>query len=298
MKTQEIIYTDAEFQEAENIVNANVIKNEITMFYLTLGQSGGSKNVRFVLYSLRLKTLSVHAGNPFSFCCVLADNLIEAAHKAKQYCGNTQIVIDFNKQNAIAAYSKWTPDVIRFGKNAGMKLSEVDNKYLLWIAKGCTIYNDEYKCWEQKNFGGDVLQSEAQKLCIEFNLGQIKDGKFYDNEYLKKLSDRESNKPIEAHYFAEKQKVTLELELVGIFGYESAFGYISIYKFKDNDNRCFTYKGSSSLKVSLTEQQDPDTCSRYVQVGDVLQLSGTIKHGNYKEIDSTFLQRIKINKKL
>lgn len=116
------------------------------------------------------------------------------SNNGKQYCYLTSftikkneyhIVSDLNKQNAIAAYSKWTPDVIRFGKNAGMKLSEVDNKYLLWIAKGCTIYNDEYKCWEQKNFGGDVLQ-----------------------------------------------------------------------------------------------------------------LSGTIKHGNYKEIDSTFLQRIKINNKL
>ena len=70
------------------------------------------------------------------------------------------------------------------------------------------------------------------------------------------------------------------MTIVKVTGYDSQFGYVNIITMTDKDNRAFTYKGTS-FPISA-------------EVGKVIQIQGTIKHGEYKETKQTFLQRVKV----
>lgn len=287
-ETIEKIYTDDQLAEAERIVSERVVHNDFSVFYLTLGQSGNSKDVRFVLYRLSLKGSPYQ--NPFTYHGPLADDLIEAAKKAKAICGSNPIVIDFGKQNVIKAYTRWTPDVIRFGKHSGVKLSEVDPKYLVWVAKGCPVYEEKYGGWVDMFFGGPEFQLEAQKVAIEKGLGVMHNERFMDIAYYEKVMERERLAKLEnnAHHETDKARIELKLTVKDVFGYESAYGYVKIYKMTDDDNRVFTYKGSKWLCREI------DGIDESVKAGDVIMVKGTIKHGTYKEQDVTYIQRPKI----
>lgn len=63
-------------------------------------------------------------------------------------------------------------------------------------------------------------------------------------------------------------------------GYESQFGYVQIITMSDSENRAFTYKGTRFPVV--------------VRVGDIIEIKGTIKHGEYKETKQSFVQRVKV----
>jgi len=286
MKRQEIQHSDEMLEQAQAIVSAGTIPNDRTLFILTLGQSEESKDVRFVLYRLLLKCESPHV-NPFKFEAILADDLIVAAKKAKSYCGNNPIEIDFGRQNKIAAWGKYTPDVVRFGKNYGNKLSECDEKFVVWVAKGCPLYSEEYQSWVNHHFGGEPFMQIARKVASELGYGLTveispNNFQFFGNEqyakYLEKKAMMESL--IHDHHDTQGQRVTKRLTIVKVAGYESDFGYVEIITFRDEENRVYTYKGTSYPTKAI--------------VGRTRNIMGTIKHGQYREQKQTFLQRIKI----
>lgn len=280
MKNQ-VIYSEAQLEQAQAIVDANVVENGISVFYVTLGQSGGSKDVRFVLYRLSLNCKSAHV-NPFAFQCVLADDLIEACQKAKSICGTNPIVIDFNRQNAIAEYQRWTPDVVRFGKNYGLKLSECEPKFVMWVAKGCPLFSEEHDCWCNHYFGGEAFMQIARDFAVENGLGIVDNDRFYSHEqYSKMMAKRQLMDSLKhGHHYPEGTKVSEPMTIVKVTGYDSMYGYVQIITMSDQENRVFTYKGSS-FPVS-------------VSVGDSIEIKGTVKHGEYKETKQTFLQRVKV----
>jgi ribosomal protein S28E/S33 len=71
-----------------------------------------------------------------------------------------------------------------------------------------------------------------------------------------------------------------KMTIVKKTGYDSQFGYVSIITMSDKDNKAFTYKGTS-FPVA-------------VSVGDIIEIKGTIKHGEYKETKQSFVQRVKV----
>lgn len=278
----QVIYSEAQLEQAQAIVDANVVENGHTIYYVTLGQSENSKDVRFVLYSLNLKTGSPHV-NPFQFCGVLGDDLIESCRKAKQRCGTIPIVIDFNRQNAIAEYHRWTPDVVRFGKNYGLKLEECDRKFVIWVAKGCPLFDESINCWCNHYFGGMDFMQTARDYATKMGFGVVENDKFYSLEqYEKMMAKKQALDAIKQdHYYSEGFKVREEMTIVKVTGYDSQFGYVNIITMTDKDNRAFTYKGTSFPIIA--------------EVGKVIQIQGTIKHGEYKETKQTFLQRVKVS---
>jgi hypothetical protein len=278
----EIIYTEAQLEQAQAIVDANVVDNGISVFYVTLGQSGNSKDVRFVLYRLALNSKSAHV-NPFSFQCVLSDDLIEACQKAKSICGNNPIVIDFNRQNAIAEYHRWTPDVVRFGKNYGLKLQECEPKFVMWVAKGSPLFSDDHQCWCNHYFGGEAFMQTAREFAVKLGYGVIYNDNFFSHEqYAKMMAKKEAFDAIkQGHHYPEGTKISEQMTIIKKTGYESQFGYVSIITMSDNENRAFTYKGTS-FPVP-------------VSVGDIIDIKGTIKHGEYKETKQSFVQRVKVS---
>jgi hypothetical protein len=268
-------------EQAQAIVDVNVVENGISVFYVTLGQSGGSKDVRFVLYRLALNCKSAHV-NPFSFQCVLADDLIEACQKAKSICGTNPIVIDFNRQNAIAEYHRWTPDVVRFGKNYGLRLQECEPKFVIWVAKGCPLFDDDIQCWCNHYFGGEPFMQIAREMAVKIGYGVVDNDRFYTNEqYAKMKAKKEAFDAIkQGHHYPEGTKISEQMTIVKKTGYDSQFGYVSIITMTDRENRAFTYKGSS-FPVA-------------VSVGDIIEIKGTIKHGEYKDTKQSFVQRVKV----
>lgn len=128
-------YTDEQINKAENILSDHkVIENPLCTFYVTLGQSTNSKNVRFVLYKWLHKCISPYV-NPFQFVCVLCDDLIESCEKSIVVSGLNPIIIDFNLQRL--KQEKMIPNFIPFGKYKDKDIEDVlqsDPQYIYWLS--------------------------------------------------------------------------------------------------------------------------------------------------------------------
>lgn len=215
-------------------------------------------------------------------------------------------------------------DVIRFGKYKDCRLSEVPDKYVLWIAQGCPIKEeDTYKfsptygqmITVKKYIGGKDFQAIAQREAIEKGIGTMQEGEFYSVEYwnaiLKKREARSLEKASEVweHHYAEKTRVQLNLTFIKKTSYESSFGTTNIYTFKENETgRMFLYKGTNNLFAEISYKyrgmsmgeiaEGSDKLCKSLVKGATYQIKGTVKLGEYKGIKQTFLQRLTISKDL
>jgi hypothetical protein len=217
-------------------------------------------------------------------------------------------------------------DVIRFGKHKDCRLSEVSEKYLLWIAQGCPIkeldtdrYSNTYgeMITVNKYFGGEDFQEIAQREAVNKGIGTIQDGEFYSVEYwnviLKKREARSLEKASEVweHHYAEKTKVQLNLTFVKETSYDTCYGRTYIITFKENaTGRMFLYKGANypnakiSYKYKYIEVAEGEVAKdsaeswKSIVKGATYQVKGTVKLGDYKGIKQTFLQRLTISKDL
>lgn len=80
------------------------------------------------------------------------------------------------------------------------------------------------------------------------------------------------------HFFADGQKVELELMEISRGGFEGAYGFTSIRNYQTRDNKVVTYKGSSP--ISLPEGWN--------------KVTATVKHNSYNGRNQTLLLRMKI----
>ena len=78
--------------------------------------------------------------------------------------------------------------------------------------------------------------------------------------------------------------------MVGVTGYDSAFGYVRIIKMKDSKKRAFTYKGSKDIQITA---EDEFGNFKLAEVGSKFIAKATVKHSSYNGKDCTYLQRIK-----
>lgn len=175
---------------------------------------------------------------------------------------------------------KWTDDMVRFGKNRGKKISDCDDKFVLWVAKGSPLYDEQYECWCNHYFGGEDFAKIAQSCAIEKGLGLMYKDKFMTNEQYAKILERERElaSQINGHHHTDNQKVKMTATILRVGGYDTQWGYTSIYTLKDETNRIYTYKGTSRLG----------------SVNDRVEISATIQHGFYKEQPTTYLKRPKV----
>jgi len=215
-------------------------------------------------------------------------------------------------------------DVIRFGKHKDYRLSEVPEKYVLWIAQGCPIKEmdtDRYSNTHgemitvNKYFGGEDFQAIAQREAVNKGIGTIQEGRFYTVEYwnaiLKKREARSLEKASEVweHHYAEKTKVQLNLTFVKETSYDTCYGRTYIFTFKeDATGRMFLYKGASNLNAEISYGYKGMSMGEVVEgsektwkslvKGATYQVKGSVKLGDYKGIKQTFLQRLTISKDL
>jgi uncharacterized protein (DUF3820 family) len=127
---------------AENLEKAYAILGESkktqTTYYVTLGQTDGSKDVMFVLYVFNKQSVGIGVHNPYRFLKILSNDLLTACKKAKEISGGSDVVIDYESNKYIATY---VPSIIPFGKYKGQNINEIlekDAKYIMWLAANYT----------------------------------------------------------------------------------------------------------------------------------------------------------------
>lgn len=215
-------------------------------------------------------------------------------------------------------------DVIRFGKYKDYRLSEVPEKYLLWIAQGCPIkeedtdrYSSTYGQMITRNkfFGGEDFQAIAKREAIAKGIGTMQEGKFYTVEYWNAILIKRESRSLEKasevweHHYAEKTRVQLNLTFVKETSYDTCYGRTYIVTFKDDaSGRMFLYKGTSNLNAEISYKykgmsmgevaEGSEKSWKSLVKGATYQIKGTVKLGEYKGIKQTFLQRLAIFKDL
>ncbi len=237
-----------------------------------------------------------------------AEIAMQKAHEYAQKIGvDSSLVIDNTQDlNAIKKIYKWTDSMVRFGKNYGVELKDCEPKFITWIAKGSPLKHENTGEWMNNFFGGEDFCKIAQEVAVQMNLGKMEDRigvrqGFISCEQYDKNTEFLAQKSLEKedHHFESGQRIELNLTCVKVTGYESAFGFVNIYKFIDAENRVFTYKGTSRLtkSVAWTEIHEGKTYSGFdtssIEKGDTTTMTGTIKHDEFRGVKSTFLQRIK-----
>lgn len=246
-----------------------------------------------MMYTLWQYNLGSQHCNP-EYLKNLSTNKETALSLATDYAKSTgRILVDesYDELKKIKRVHRWTPTMVTFGKNRGIELKECDTKFILWVAKGCPLLDKDTNQWEEHQFGGSEFCTYAQELSVELGLGVIDtsiyvNGRFYTNDQWEKIQAKrlEMCSYKEGHFYNNKQRVNLDLKVISVYGYDSQFGYVSIYKMIDNENRVFIYKGTKVLTKEINNS--------IISKNDSFSCVCTIKHNNYKGIDTTYIQRL------
>jgi hypothetical protein len=241
----------------------------------------------------------------------LSTNKEKALEIAQLYANNCNILLSDesrDKLNKIVRIHKWTPTMVKFGKNYGKELLDCETKFIVWVAKGCQLKDDRSGEWVCNYFGGENFQQVAQQVAVEMGLGKIEDrinhtpyfvsNEQYDKttEFLKKKAEEKND-----HHYTNGQRLELTLTFLKRTGYESDFGFVNIYKFEDADKNIFTYKGSNHPFYKYEKWNKIVDGKEYsgsevvdLEINDTITFTATIKHSEYKGQRQTFIQRIKI----
>lgn len=232
----------------------------------------------------------------------------KAIDYAKKVGVDQSLVFDYTRDlNKIVKFYNWTDSMVRFGKNYGKELKDCPETFIKWVAKGSPLQDEKSGEWFNHYFGGQDFCKIAQEIAVQMNLGMMEDRiwntpKFVSVEQYNRTTEMLFKKSLqkEDHFFSTGEKVELTLTCTNMTGYMSNFGYVNVYKFIDADNRVFTYKGTATLCVQtkwteIHEGKEYTGCdSRRIEKDETINVTGTIKHGDFRGVKSTYLQRIKI----
>lgn len=191
--------------------------NPLRDYFITLGQSSGSKGVMFVLYVLNKKCVSAHV-DPFNYLGQLSDNLPDAIVSARRKVGKFQIILDADE----TFRDRKLPDQIGFGKYKGKTIEEIfdiDPKYIFWLGNTA-------------NQGKLKVNSRLQNTLNEYFL------------ISKELVIEENKKKSQPALPIDSKKVERTLTCYKLIN------DIDFYtqRFKDSDGNIFQYKGKKLVE--------------------------------------------------
>lgn len=193
------------------------------------------------------------------------------------YRRETQVWRDTQKLWAI--YNYFTKDAYLQGydKEGGFNVFNQPGTFLYWEkhnpSKTLRDRHDSYV--RSPNPRHAVI---ARRRLVE--LGELIkfEGKYISmDDYCTEMKKRD---PENRYHFEQGQRVSLELTLERVSGYESFYGYNTIQFFKDQEGREFLYSGTSPKDL---------------EVGEKYIVTGTVKHQEYRDTKQTLLTRMKIN---
>ena len=214
------------------------------------------------------------------------DTAIMLAEQHSEITGRELVNDAMESLNPILRGKSMTPTMVKFGKNKGVELAECEDKFIIWVAKGCPLYDEQIQSWCNYYFGGTEFYQYAQSLAVEKGLGVMCKEQFYTNEQYQKVIQKEQfmSSLVNGHHNTDGQRLNLTLTCIKTAGYESQYGYVSVYTFMDADKKIYTYKGHVLFDYPSGQPIKKDT---------TIKIKATIKHSTYKGEAVTYIQRLK-----
>lgn len=153
----------------------------------------------------------------------------------------------------------------KFGKYRWTDVDEcVDFEYMVWY------YNEtSNKCVERALIAAGYKKHKGAIVSAEAYKAQKSEAK--KARHIEKLE--------RGHHFANGEKVEISIKKIGGFCFDGTYGTTFVETYESNDGKLFKYMGSSPADISHQK---------------FITIKATIKNSNYKGIDETLLQRIKI----
>jgi hypothetical protein len=162
-------------------------------------------------------------------------------------------------------------DVFSYGKLVGCVIAECNDVWQLM-----RIYEDKDEQPVRRVHARARLIQLGTLVRYRIELGE---GRFsnYCTEEAKQRAEIEKAKPVGGFYGNEGDKIELELTLVERFGFMTDYGYKTIQRFRDSQNRLFVYAGTSPKDIELNA---------------TVVVKATVKHDHHYE--TTNLLRMKV----
>jgi len=169
------------------------------------------------------------------------------------------------------------PDYINRARTMKSDGDKLGDEIIAWM-KTHDFKADAERKPEMANYFNnlDVLsKSNTTNLKNLGYLGGLLASYLINKDMIKKKEDQAARKPSE-YVGSIGEKITFEATLKKIAGYESAYGYVTIYKFEDDNSNKYTWFSSSDIGIEEnTKYKITATVKDHKQ--------GDIKYGGHKE---------------
>ena len=234
----ENIATDIEniTTDIENIIKGE--RSEYVDYIITLGLSGRSKGVMFVLYTYNKKVISPYV-NPYVYLGLLGGDLKTACINARKRIKTHELQLwdeETMRERQKTYANDPTTILIPFGKYKGLSIAELydtDLNYLYWLANN-GVFKTQYL--------NDAMQ-QYREICLNTIITN------------NKAQSNSVALPIEEHATLKKLKIyNYKREEVVYYGYVEQVLF-SVKLIDDAGNK-YTYWGSS--KVFENKQKDDE----------------------------------------
>lgn len=104
----------------------------------------------------------------------------------------------------------------------------------------------------------------------------------YKDELIKNQEYKDLLKSLKSgHLYSDKKRIDLNIKQIDFFSFDTQWGTTFVISYMSDDNELFKYMGNNPPQLNN---------DGYTTV------KATIKHDNYKDIDETKIQRIKVAK--
>lgn len=243
-----------------------------------VGSSGNYYDIGEIVFYLSLAYLTM--GKKY----ISKKKAREVADTTGEYLDSTADVasnIMFYRRNP---NSKKTPDFINRAEEMKPEAKEMSDRILDWI-KTHDFKSDAEKKPEMANYFNNLaVLSKSSTVSIK-NLGYMGGllvSYLIDKEMIKKRDESEAQ--IQSEFVgAIGQKLSIDVTVTSIRGYESAYGYMTIYNFKDDLGNLLVWFSSNNIGIEENK--------KYSVVGTVKDHKvGDQKYGSKKQ---TILTRVK-----
>ncbi len=194
---------------------------------------------------------------------------------------------------------EFTIDLTLRGHSSFVRSSDILSGFEVWqFTFGKLMGMDIRTCedvWQLER-AMDEEKREARSSIAKQRLIELGEIIRFDGDWIKKsqIAGRMEQKRKQAlkngHFFTDGQKVKLTVELEEEFNFKTQFGTCYICVFRDAEGRLFKYKGGSPPELAKIDSEG----IREYKDGSTYNMTATVKHGQYKEVDETYIQRIKI----
>jgi uncharacterized protein (DUF3820 family) len=138
-------------------------------------------------------------------------------------------------------------DVMRFGKYKDKRICDLPDGYVLWVSEGGKVPNERFEGEFNYLLYNSPLREIATQEGIKRGLLGIFNDKVLPMKVIVAIKERIELNAMSEYFGSIGDKITSEVVMIDFKSYESNWGAINIYSFRDVNGNVLVYKGSSYL---------------------------------------------------